>query len=85
MAQYKQLLQVDLKLAEKALAYHSDRQESLHLEFQEQEMQLWRWGLENLLRDFRMQVWSQIPPPPITRLSLLLFLRVGCDKIAANC
>jgi hypothetical protein len=56
MVQYKQLLQVDLKLAEKALAYHSDRQESLQLEFKEQEMQLWRWGLEHLLRDFRMQV-----------------------------
>jgi hypothetical protein len=56
MTQYKQLLQLDLKLAEKALSYHNDRQESLHLEFKEQEMQLWRWGLENLLPDFRMQV-----------------------------
>jgi hypothetical protein len=56
MTQYKQLLQIDLKLADKASAYHNDRQESLQIEFKEQEMQLWRWGLDNLLPDFRMQV-----------------------------
>lgn len=53
---YKQLLTSDLKYAEKAQAYHIDRQLALHGEFKEQELQLWRWGLEHLLPDFRMQV-----------------------------
>lgn len=56
MMQYKQYLQIDLKSSEKALNYHIDRQESLQIEFKEQEMQLWRWGLDHLLPDFRMQV-----------------------------
>lgn len=56
MMKYKQYLQIDLKLSEKALNYHLDRQEALQLEFKEQEMQLWRWGLGHLLCDFRMQV-----------------------------
>lgn len=54
---YKQLLQNDLKLAEKAQVYHIERQISLHTEFKDQELQLWRWGLEHLLPDFRMQVF----------------------------
>ena len=56
MNQYKQLLQADLKVAEKASAYHLSRQDALQQEFKEQEMQLWRWGLEHLIQDFRMQV-----------------------------
>lgn len=56
MSQYKQLLQADLKLAEKAAASHLSKQEALQQEFKEQEMQLWRWGLEHLIQDFRMQV-----------------------------
>lgn len=54
---YKQLLQADLKLAEKAFTNHVGRYESLQVEFAEQKSQLNRWGLESLMKSFRMQSW----------------------------
>jgi hypothetical protein len=54
---YKQLLQGDIKLAEKAFGNHEGRYESLQIEFAEQKGQLTRWGLESLMKNFRMQSW----------------------------
>ena len=54
---YKQLLQADIKLAEKACSNHEGRYESLQIEFAEQKGQLTRWGLESLIKNFRMQSW----------------------------
>mmetsp|Transcript_4587 Transcript_4587/g.7013 ORF Transcript_4587/g.7013 Transcript_4587/m.7013 type:complete len:904 (-) Transcript_4587:171-2882(-) len=59
MAAYRQLLQADMRVVEKAVQLHTHKQESLHVEFKEQEMQLWRWGLEHLIEDFRMQSWMR--------------------------
>lgn len=56
MNSYRQLLLTDLKIAEKACAHHENRHETLQLEFKDQEMQLWRWGLAHVIKDFKMQV-----------------------------
>ena len=57
---YKQVLQAELGVVEKARQHFGQHGRDLAIEFEMQELQLQKWGLLNILPAFRMQAWSRV-------------------------
>ena len=63
---YKGLLQSELIVVERAKIHHRQHGQNLAQDFENQELQLQKWGLLNILPAFRMQAWARV-----SRASLL--------------
>lgn len=63
---YKGLLQSELIVLERAKTHHRQHGQNLAQDFENQELQLQKWGLLNILPAFRMQAWVRV-----SRASLL--------------
>lgn len=57
---YRQILQAELEVVEKARQHFSNHGKNLAVEFELQELQLQKWGLLNILPAFRMQAWARV-------------------------
>jgi len=80
---YKGLLQSELIIVERAKAHHRQHGKNLAQEFENQELQLQKWGLLNILPAFRMQAWARVSRASLLEdMSILAtrLLQIRCDR-----
>lgn len=80
---YKGLLQSELITVERAKAHHRQHGKNLAQDFENQELQLQKWGLLNILPAFRMQAWARVSRASLLEdMSILAtrLLQLRCDR-----